>query len=165
MHFSNEPIDVMEIIILLLPVVTFAMGYVLTGISHKREQKLGIIREKFEKLYHPFYMMIPELGEATEEGFAFSVGDGSVLQRFFDHLAANVYLATAEGQKLFWEARRLFISCMAEGGTLSKENEQRIDAAIGALFAHFLQEYARLANALGYDLGGSEAFIAIRKDQ
>ena len=63
--------DVVEIIKLFIPVITFAMGYFLTDIGYKRDRKLSIVREKFEKLYHPFYMLINELGTEREEGFAF----------------------------------------------------------------------------------------------
>ena len=157
MNFSNEPLDVMGIITLFLPIVTFVMGYYLTGIEHKREMKLRIIREKFEKLYHPFYVMINELGTNMEEGIAFSVGDGSVLMPFFDHLTANVYLASAEGQKLFWETRNLFFRLSAEHGTISAENERLLEQSIAALFQQLLQEYIKSATALGYELAGMDA--------
>ena len=156
MIFSNEPMDVMDIIQLFLPIVTFAMGYYLTGIQHKRDRKLSILREKFEKLYHPFYVMINELGTETGEGFALNTEDGSVLKRFFDHFTTNAYLASSEGQQLFWETRSLYMHSMAEGRTLSKEEDQALGESVSALFGHFLQEYIKAANTLGYDLGAAE---------
>ena len=156
MIFSNEPMDVMDIIQLLLPVVTFAMGYYLTGIEHKRNQKLSILREKFDKLYHPFYVMINELGTETGEGFALNTEDGSVLKQFFDHFTTNAYLASSEGQQLFWETRNLYMQSMADGHALSKDEDQALGESVSALFGHFLQEYVKAANALGYDLGAAE---------
>ena len=156
MTITAEPIDAMELITLILPVLTFVMGYFLTGIEHKRERKLSIMREKFEKLYHPFFVMINELGTETEEGFAFSVQDAPVVKRFFDHFSKNMYLASADGQKLFWETRSLFMSCTAKGEPVSPEQEAQIDAAMAALFGYLIQEYIKSANALGYELGSAD---------
>ena len=165
MRFSNGPIDIMGIITLLLPVVTFAMGYYLTGIEHKRELKRRILREKFEKLYHPFYVMINELGTASEEGIAFSAEDSEVIKRFFDHFMTNAYLANTEGQKLFWDARSQFYRFVSDGDNKSKEKEQKLDEAMGALFGHFLMEYINLANALGYELGNVKNSSELTKVQ
>jgi len=142
----------MGIIQLFIPVLTFAMGYFLTGIGYKRDMKLGITREKFEKLYHPFYMLIHELGTDTADGEGLELGaEGcSELRPLFDHLTANMYLASPEGQKLFWETRKLFICCETEGDKLDKEKEQALDQALGTLFGHLLQEYVKTAVALGY---------------
>jgi len=152
LRFSNNPIDVMGIIQLFIPVVTFAMGYFLTGIGYKRDRRLSIIREKFEKLYHPFYMLIHEFGTNTAdgEGFEFSTRDSSVLKQFLDHLTMNSYLMSSEGQKLFWETRKLFFSYMAEGYVIDEEKEQLLDRSIGALFEYLMQEYVKAAIALGY---------------
>ena len=164
MVFSNEPMDVMDIIQLLLPILTFAMGYFLTGIEHKRERKSNILREKFEKLYHPFYLLVNELGTDTGDGFAFSVKDSSSLKRFFEHFTTNVYLASSEGQALFWEARVLFYSCLAEGDNLCKAKEEQLDQAMSVLFGHMLQEYVKSANALGYELGAGEVRTETRDE-
>ena len=158
MKFSNVPMDVMGIIQILLPVITFVMGYLLTGIEHKRYQKLSIVREKFEKLYHPFYMLVNELGTDAEEGVAINTADSAELKQFFNHVMAHVHLASTEGQRLFWEARLLFVQCMGEGDALSEEKEQLLGAAIGALFGHLVQEYMKAANTLGYDISG-EVFV------
>ena len=161
MNFSNESIDIMEVITLILPVLTFVMGYFLTGIEHKRERKLGIIREKFEKLYHPFYVMINELGTETEEGFAFSAKDSSVLKPLFDHFSKNMYLTSADGQKLFWETRGLLMRCIAEGENLSKELEHQFDLSMSSLFGYLIQEYVKSANILGYELGNAESYTDV----
>jgi len=144
--------DVLEIIKLFIPIITFAMGYFLTDIRYKRDRRLSIIREKFEKLYHPFYMLIHELGTDAEGGFAFDTEDGSVLKRFLDHLSTNAYLASPGGQKLIWETRTLFVSCLAEGYKIDKEKEQLLEEPIGTLFAYMLQEYVKSAKALGYEI-------------
>jgi len=154
--------DIMIITQLLIPVVTFLMGYFLTNIGYKRDRKLNIIREKFEKLYHPFYMLINELGTDTGDGagFAFNTEDSPVIRKLLDHLTANVYLASSEGQKLIWETRIIFISCVAAGNTVNKEKEQLFEKSISALFEHLIQEYLKSANALGYDLGGAVTYAA-----
>ena len=157
MNVSNSQINAMEIIQLFVPVVTFVMGYFLTNVGYKRDKKLSIIREKFEKLYHPFYVMINKLGSETDEGFAFSIEDSSALKQFFDHFSMNMYLASPEGQKLFWEARNLFMRCIAKGDEISKEQEYQFDKSMSVLFGHLLQEYVKSANILGYELGGAEA--------
>ena len=161
MRFSNEPIDFMDILRLLLPVITFAMGYLLTGVAHKRALKRDILRERFEKLYHPFYIMINELGTESAEGFAFSVGDGTVIKSFFDHLTRNIYLASTEGQALFWQTRSLFYRCVTNENPLSPESEHAIDEALGALFSHLLMAYLRCANALGYNLGDANVGMEV----
>ena len=156
MPFSDGKTNIMDIIQLILPVVTFAMGYFLTGIAHKRDTKIRIMREKFEKLYHPFFVMVNELGTETEEGFAFSVKDREVLKQFFDHFSKNMYLATSDGQRIFWETRSLFFRCTAEGDALNAEQERLFDESMSELFGYLLQEYVKNANALGYDLGDAE---------
>jgi len=155
--------DYIGIIQLLVPVATFAMGYYLTDIGYKRERKLSITREKFEKLYHPFYMMINELGTAREEGFEFDTEteEGrNGLKQLLDHLIANVYLASSEGQSLFWETRRLFISCTTKGDTNDKEKEQLLEKSLGELFGYLIMEYIKSANALGYEFDAAKAFVA-----
>jgi hypothetical protein len=154
---------VIDIIQLFIPIATFAMGYFLTNIGYKRNRKLSIIREKFEKLYHPFYMMINELGTENEIGFAFDTENRSVLKPFISHLITNSYLATNEGQHLIWETRKLFVCCTAEGYVVDKEKEHALEKSIGVLFEHLLKEYIKSANALGYELGGAEAFTNIEK--
>ena len=154
--------DVIGIITLFIPVVTFAMGYFLTDIGYKRDRKLSIVREKFEKLYHPFYMLVCELGTDTEggDGFALNTEDSSAFGQLFDHLIHNAYLATSEGQSLIWETRMLFVSCNADGNNIDKEKEQLLEKSIRALFGHLIQEYVKSASALGYDLSSSTEFGA-----
>jgi len=153
--------DVIDIIQLFIPVVTFAMGYFLTSIGYKRDRNLSIIREKFEKLYHPFYMLMNELGTEREEGFEFSSENAegvAAIKQLLDHLITNMYLASSDGQKIFWETRKLFISSMSEGNlVLDKEKEEQLDKLLGELFGYLLQEYVKTANALGYELGDAEA--------
>ena len=160
---ANGPVSVMGVIQLLIPVVTFAMGYFLTDIGYKRDRKLSIVREKFEKLYHPFFMLINELGTETEDGagFAFDTENTAVLKRFFDHLFTNVHLASCEGQQLILETRMLFVSEIAKGDGIDKEKEQLFEKSISALFLHLLQEYIQSAKALGYDVGFVEGHTGI----
>jgi hypothetical protein len=149
---------VFSILQLIIPVVTFAMGYFLTNIGYKRERKLAIIREKFEKLYHPFYIMINELGTSRAEGFALGGEDYSTLKPFIDHLVANAYLASSEGQMLIWETRSLYVSFGADGNTPDKEKERLIDESCSALFQHLLEQYVKFAKVLGYEFGESEIY-------
>ena len=149
---------VFSVLQLIIPVVTFAMGYFLTNIGYKRERKLAIIREKFEKLYHPFYILINQNGTSRADGVALGGGDYSTLKPFIDHLAANAYLASSEGQILIWETRRLYISFGADGSTLDKEKERLIDESCSALFQHLLEQYVKFAKALGYELGETEIY-------
>ena len=155
--------DVMGIIQLFIPIITFAMGYFLTDIGYRRNRKLSIIREKFEKLYHPFFVLINELGTDTDDGvgMAFDTENTSVLKRFFDHLFPNMYLASSKGQQLILETRMLFVSNLAKGDTVDKEKEQLLEKSISALFEHLIQEYVQSAKALGYDLGNTESRIGI----
>jgi hypothetical protein len=152
-----------EIIQLCIPVVTFAMGYFLTGIGYKRDRKLCIIREKFEKLYHPFYVLIHEFGMESEKGFAFDTENGPMLKPLLDHLTANAYLASTEGQAIIWETRNLFVSYMAKGDSIDKEKGQLLEKAFAALFEHLILQYMKSANALGYDSGG-EGRVEIAKE-
>ena len=163
MNFSNDPIDGVGIIQLFIPIITFAMGYFLTNIGYKRDRKLGIVREKFEKLYHPFFMLINELGADTEDGagFAFDTENTSILKRFFDHLLSNVYLASSEGQQLILETRILFVSSIAKGDRIDEEKVQLFEQSISVLFDHLLQEYMKSAKALGYDLGQAESRVGV----
>ena len=154
---------VFSVLQLIIPVVTFAMGYFLTNIGYKRERKLAIIREKFEKLYHPFYILINQNGTNRADGVALGGGDYSTLKPFIDHLVANVYLASSEGQKIVWKTRMLYVSLGAENNAVDKENERLLDESFGALFEHFLQEYVKSAKTLGYDLSEAEAY-AKRED-
>jgi len=146
--------DVIGIVQLLIPVVTFAMGYFLTNIGYKRDRKLSIIREKFEKLYHPFYLLLYELGADREDGEGLELGAGgySEFSPFLDHLTANVYLASAEGQKLYVETRKLFLRCCMAKGDVDKETDQRFGESFGALCEHLMWEYVKAAKALGYEL-------------
>ena len=153
MNFSNDPIDVIGIIHLFIPIITFAMGFFLTDIIYRRDKKLNIVREKFEKLYHPFYLMINELGTATEDGqgAAFSASDGAIITKFLEHLVANAYLATAEGQAIVWQTSKLFVSYASHDGVPDKEKERLLDESMAALFTHFFQEYIKSSKALGYE--------------
>ena len=145
--------DIMEIFQLIIPVVTFAMGYFLTNIGYNRERKLSLIREKFEKLYHPFYLLLFELGTDTEEGEGLAIGtEGySSFKPFFDHLTANVYLASPEGQKLFSETRKLFICCCT-AKNVDEEKDQLFGQKFGALCEYLMLEYAKAAKSLGYEV-------------
>jgi hypothetical protein len=146
--------DFINIIQLFIPVITFAMGYFLTDIGYKRDRKLSIIREKFDRLYHPFYVLVNELGMESELGFAFDSENGAMLKPILEHLTKNSYLTTAEGQKLIWETRYLFVSGATEGETIGKDKEELFAKSIGALFEYLIQEYMKSANALGYELIG-----------
>ena len=149
--------DVMGIIQLFIPVITFAMGYLLTNIGYKRDRKLSIVREKFEKLYHPFYILINELGTDREEGIEIGGEDYSAIKPFLDHLKMNAYLASPEGQKLIWETRMLYISNSAKDAIYDKEKEQALNKSIEALFRHFIKEYAKSAAILGYEFVDTDA--------
>jgi len=144
--------DAFGIIQLFIPVVTFLMGYFLTDIGYRRDRKLNIIREKFDKLYHPFYVLVNELGSDNELGFAFESGDSAVLEPIIEHLTKSAYLATAEGQKLIWETRYHFISVSAEGETIDEEKDELFGKSLVVLFEHLIQEYMKSADALGYEL-------------
>ena len=146
--------DFIGIMQLFIPVITFAIGYFLTDIGYKRDRKLNIIREKFDRFYHPFYVLVNELGMDNALGFAFDSGNGDMLKPTLEHLTKNAYLTTAEGQKLIWETRYLFISGVAEGKAIDKDKEEQFAKSIGALFEHLIQEYMKSANALGYELIG-----------
>ena len=146
--------DIISILQIIMPVITFAMGYFLTNIGYKRDRKLSIVREKFEKLHHPFYMLLLELGTDVEEGISFDIEDGSVLRRLLDHLMSNAYLASPEGQKLIEETRYLFVCCMAENNSIiDEEKERQFDKPFNALIQHMMQEYIKSAKALGYEAG------------
>jgi len=153
LNFSNEPIDVVGIIYLFIPVITFAMGFFLTDIGYRRDRKLSIIREKFEKLYHPFYLLMNELGTATEDGqgASFSADDDVTMTKFLEHLVKNAYLATNEGQALIWQTSKLYFAFSTRSDASAKETEQQLDESMAALFMHFFQEYIKSAKALGYD--------------
>ena len=146
--------DLLGVLQLFIPVITFAMGYFLTDIGYKRDRKLSIIREKFDRLYHPFYILVNELGMDNTLGFAFDSENGDMLKPILEHLTKNSYLTTAEGQKLIWETRFLFISGVTERETSDKDNEEQFAKSIGALFEHLVQEYMKSAHALGYELIG-----------
>ena len=146
--------DFIGIMQLFIPIITFAMGYFLTDIGYKRDRKLSIIREKFDRLYHPFFVLVNELGMDTELGFAFDSENGDILKPILEHLTRNAYLTTAEGQKLIWETRYLFVLGAAEAGTVDKDKEELFATSIGALFEHLIQEYMKSAKALGYELIG-----------
>ena len=68
--------DFISFLQLLIPVITFAMGYFLTDIGYRRDRKLSIVREKFDKLYHPFYILVNVLGMDNKSGFAFDCENG-----------------------------------------------------------------------------------------
>ena len=152
--------DIMGIIQLFIPVVTFAMGYFLTNIGYMRERKLSLIREKFEKLYHPFYLLMYELGRDTEDGEGLAIGteEFSGFKPFFDHLTANVYLASPEGQKLFAEMRKLFVHCCMAGDKVGKEKEQLFAQRFGALCEYLMLEYVKAAKALGYEVDATVGY-------
>jgi len=152
--------SVMEIVQICIPVITFLMGYFLTNIGYMRSRKLDIVREKFEKLYHPFFLLVNELGTDTEDGFglAFDTENTSLVKRLIDHLFVNVYLASSEGQRLILETRILLISNMAKGDTVEKENIELFEKSISVLFEHLLLEYMKSAKDLGYDLTGFGVF-------
>jgi len=149
--------NIINIIQLLIPIITFAMGYFLTNIGYKRDRKLSIIREKFEKLYHPFYLLLHELGASREDGESLEIAGESFseFRPFFEHLTANVYLASPEGQRRYVEAHKLFLGCcMAEGdlGSVDSEREQQFGESFDALVQYLMSEYVKTAKALGYEL-------------
>ncbi|MCL2518622.1 MAG: hypothetical protein FWF15_08675 [Oscillospiraceae bacterium] len=146
--------DFIGIMQLFIPVITFAMGYFLTNIGYIRDRKLSIIREKFDRLYHPFLVLINELGTDNEFGFAIDSENGEALKPILEHLTKNAYLATTEGQHLIWETRYLFVASTTEGKTIDKDKEELFAKSIGVLFEHLIQEYMKSANALGYELIG-----------
>jgi len=158
--------DVMGIVQLLVPIITFAMGYFLTNIGYKRDRRLSIIREKFEKLYHPFFMLINELGTDTEDGagFAFDTENPAVLKRFFDHLLSNVHLASSQGQQLILETRALFVTQIVKGDQADQEMLALFEQSISALFGHLLQEYVKSATALGYEFGDALGQAGIKEN-
>ena len=143
--------DIFDIIQLLIPLATFAMGYCLTNVGYNRERKLSIVREKFEKLYHPFYQMINELGTENEIGFEFDTENRSVLKPLLNHLTENSYLASSEGQKLIWETRRIFVRCTAEDYSADSESEKMLEKSLSLLFGHLVQEYIKSSKVLGYE--------------
>ena len=144
--------DFIDIFQIIIPVITFAMGYFLTNIGYKRDRKLSIIREKFDKLYHPFLVLVNELGMDNEFGFAFDSENGDTLKPILEHLTKNAYLTTTEGQKLIWETRYLFVSGATEGETIDKDREELFAKTLGTLFEHLIKEYMKSAIALGYEL-------------
>jgi len=149
--------DFISIMQLFIPVITFGMGYYLTDIGYRRDRKLSITREKFDRLYHPFYILVNELGTDHESGFAFDSENMDTLKPIIDHLTKNAHLATAEGQMLIWETRYHFISCMTEGKLSDKEKEEIFGKSLGILLEHLIQEYMKSAKALGYELIGMGA--------
>jgi len=144
--------DVLGIIQLFIPIITFAMGYFLTDIGYRRDRKLNIVREKFEKLYHPFYMLVHELGTDREDGIAIGGDDPAVFKPLIDHLSANAYLASTEGQKLIWETRFIVVSCMGKEQILDEEQDKMLTKSIESLFAYLIEEYMKTATTLGYEL-------------
>ena len=143
----------MRVIQLFIPVVTFTMGYFLSNIGYKRDRKLSIIREKFEKLHHPFYLLLNELGENDGEGYVLDIEDGSVLKCILEHLIANAYLASPKGQKLIGQTRKLYASCTLDGGTIDKDKHQMFEEPLQDLFEYLTAEYIKCATALGYEIG------------
>ena len=146
--------DFFNIIQLFIPIITFAMGYFLTDIGYRRDRKLKIIREKFDGLYHPFYILVNELGTEHETGFAFDSENLDSLKPIIDHLTKNAHLATADGQMLIWETRYHFLLCLTEEETCNKEKDEEFGKSLTKLFEHLLQEYIKSAKALGYELIG-----------
>ena len=144
--------DIMDVLQLFIPVITFALGYCLTNIGYKRDRNLSIIREKFDKLYHPFFVLVNDLGMKHEYGFAFDSENGDMLSPIFEHLTKNAFLTTTEGQRLIWETRYLFVSGTTEGDAIDKDKEELFAKSLGALLEHLIQEYMKSANALGYEL-------------
>jgi len=144
--------EFITIVQLLIPIVTFAMGYFLTNIGYKRDRKLSIIREKFDKLYHPFFVLVNELGMDYEFGFAFNSENKEALKPVIDHLTINAFLTTAEGQKLIWETRYLFVSSSSVSEASDNDIEELFAKSLGTLFEHLIQEYMKSASALGYEL-------------
>lgn len=159
MDYANGSINLMEIFQLLIPVVTFAMGYYLTNIGYKRDRKIAIVRERFEKLYHPFYLLMHELGSNTEDGEGLELGGEGYadLEPFFAHLTSNVYLASSEGQTLFWETRKLFFSCLRDSKNVDEEKGAKFGESFGTLCNYLLEEYVKTAKELGYALDEDEA--------
>jgi len=143
--------NILGIIQLFIPIVTFAMGYFLTNIGYKRDRKLSIIREKFEKLYHPFYLLLHELGTVKEDGENLELGGESVseLSPFFKHLTANMYLASPKGQMLYMETHKLFLGCCTSS---TPEKEQQFGESFDALVQYLMREYAKVVKLLGYEL-------------
>jgi len=143
--------DFISIIQLFIPVITFALGYFLTNIGYKRDKKLNIIREKFDRLYHPFYVLVNEFGTDHESGFAFDSENLDALKPIIEHLTKNAHLATAEGQELIWGTRYIFITGAADGKTIDKDNEELFGKSLSALLEHLIKEYMKSAKILGYE--------------
>ena len=150
--------DVVVIVQLFIPVITFAMGYFLTDIGYRRDKKLNLVRERFDKLYHPFYMLALEHGTGRADGVAIGAGGNEEFTHFVDHLAANSYLASSEGQKIIWETRYLLVSCIAKESEPDEESEALLGESISKMFDYFMQEYMKAANKLGYELAGLGTF-------
>jgi len=148
--------SILSIIQLFIPIITFAMGYFLANIVYQRDRKLNIVREKFEKLYHPFYLLLHQIGAETGDGETLVIGgeneeDHMVFKPFFDHLTANIYPASPKGQKLYMDARKLFVGCC----TLENNDEEKgrlLGLSFGVLCDHLLEEYVKCAKTLGYEI-------------
>jgi len=70
---------------------------------------------------------------------------------------SNMYLASPEGQRLFADARKLFVCCcMAKSNVANEEQEELLGQLFGALCEYLMKEYAKSALALGYDIDDSE---------
>ena len=154
--------DFIGILQLIVPVITFAMGYFLTNVGYKRDRKLSIIREKFDRLYHPFFVLVNELGTDSEYGFALDSENPASLKPILEHLTKNAHLTTAEGQKLIWETRYLFLAAASAGEATDKDKEELLAKSLGTLFGHLIQEYMKSAKALGYDLIELKATAGIK---
>jgi len=148
--------DILRIIQLFIPIITFAMGYFLTNIGYKRDRKLSIVREKFEKLYHPFYLLLHEIGKAADDIDGIELGHEGflTLAPFFKHLTANMYLASPQGQELYLKAYKVFHHCCkAEESGISEERLQEFGQTFDALVQYLMAEYAGAAKTLGYEIG------------
>ncbi|MCL2855376.1 MAG: hypothetical protein FWE21_07145 [Defluviitaleaceae bacterium] len=141
----------LSIIQLFIPIITFSMGYFLTNIGYKRDRRLAIVREKFEKLYHPFYLLMIQLGTDAADGESVEIGGDSYdsIKPFFDHLMANIYLASKEGQELFLKTRKLFVQCC---NATDEEREREFQQLLGTLFEYLTQGYLETAKTLGYEI-------------
>jgi len=158
--------DIMGIIQLLLPVATFAMGFFLTDIQYRREKKMRVIREKFEKLLHPFWMLINELGADRPEGLALDVKNTEVFQPILDHLLQNSYLAPAKGQEMVWTMRAVGLLRATDTDDIDRSTLESLEATFGDFenveklyerltgecFVYYMKLYEKTAKILGYEM-------------
>ncbi|MCL2406635.1 MAG: hypothetical protein FWC95_01765 [Defluviitaleaceae bacterium] len=157
MRFSNDPIDVIQIIQLFIPVLTFAMGYFLSAIAHKRAHNLAmeraLEREKFDNLYHPIFIMLISLGKDVKEGISMpSTRDTAAVNQIILLLKERIYLAPLNTQKNAWEFihKIKFIQQEVNLETADEAVCNDLDVKFGMLIGVLLNEYKLTADKLGY---------------